>query len=61
MALQLQKLGLPQHLVLADERQTCTAAHARWNWLGCGWSGGLPAGWLLAGAAAFGLSRRRRA
>jgi hypothetical protein len=24
-----------------------------------GWSGGLPAGWLLAGAAAFGLSRRR--
>jgi len=42
MALQLQKLGLPQHLVLADERQTCTAAHARWNWLGCGWSGGLP-------------------
>ena len=26
-----------------------------------GWSGGLPAGWLLAGAAAFGLSRRRRA
>ena len=41
MALQLRALGIPQHMVLADERGTCTDAHAKWAWLGCGWSRGL--------------------
>ena len=41
MALQLQRLGITQHLVLADARSTCIAGHARWPWLGCGWSHGL--------------------
>ena len=41
MALQLQRLGIMQHLVLAEARSTCIAGYARWPWLGCGWSRGL--------------------
>ena len=42
MALQLQRLKLYHHLVLADQRRTCTVGQRRWHWLGCGFSGGLP-------------------
>ena len=41
MALQLQALGISHHLVLADQRRTCTHGLAAWPWLGCGWSRGL--------------------
>lgn len=42
MALQLRRHGILQHMVLADERATCEAGNARWAWLGCGYSAGLP-------------------
>ena len=42
MALQLKRLRIGQHLVLADARETCETGHIRWPWLGCGWSAGLP-------------------
>jgi hypothetical protein len=42
MALQLRRHGILQHMVLADAASTCAAGLARWAWLGCGWSSGLP-------------------
>ena len=42
LALQLRKVGIEQHLVLAEARDTCTAGHRAWPWLRCGWSRGLP-------------------
>ena len=42
MALQLQRFGLSQHVVLADAEATCVTGQSHWPWLGCGWSSGLP-------------------
>lgn len=42
MALQLRRLHIEHHMVLADARDTCVQGYARWAWLGCGWSVGLP-------------------
>jgi len=42
LALQLHRLGIYHHLVLAESRRTCEVAQARWAWMGCGWSVGLP-------------------
>ena len=42
MALQLRRLRIEHHMVLADAEGTCLQGQARWAWLGCGWSVGLP-------------------
>lgn len=42
LALQLKRLGIFHHLVLAEARRTCEIGQARWPWMGCGWSVGLP-------------------
>lgn len=42
MALQLRRHRILHHMVLADARSTCITGSARWPWLGCGWSSGLP-------------------
>ena len=41
MALQLRRLSIEHHLVLADARETCSTAQRTWAWLGCGWSHGM--------------------
>ena len=41
MALQLRRLSIEHHLVLADTRETCGTAQRTWPWLGCGWSRGM--------------------
>ena len=41
MALQLRRLSIEHHLVLADTRETCSTAQRTWPWLGCGWSHGM--------------------
>ena len=41
MALQLRRLSIEHHLVLADTRETCSTAQRTWPWLGCGWSRGM--------------------
>ena len=41
MALQLRRLSIEHHLVLADTRETCSLAQRTWAWLGCGWSHGM--------------------